>query len=62
MYRILAYLKKHHNAEMVFDPTVPDIDLKKFPAEDWGYLVYSTPGEVLKEEVPPNMPQYAEAA
>jgi len=31
---IFAHLKKHHNSEMVFDPSVPEIDLKQFPKEN----------------------------
>ena len=30
VFRIYAYLKCHHNASMVFDPTYNDIDLNKF--------------------------------
>ena len=54
---IFAHLKKHHNAEMVFDPSEPVVDMSKFPAEDWGYSIYSSPGEELKEPLPPNMPK-----
>ena len=32
---IFAYLKKYHNAEMVFDPSDPDIDKSKFDKQDW---------------------------
>ncbi|GAX21971.1 hypothetical protein FisN_16Hh038 [Fistulifera solaris] len=32
---IFAYLKKYHNAEMVFDPTVPFVDEAKFQERDW---------------------------
>ena len=53
---IFAHLKKHHNAEMVFDPSVPDLDMSKFPKEDWSYSIYSTPGEELKELLSLNMP------
>ena len=52
LFHMFAYLKKHHNAEMVFDPTEPDIDEAQFPRENWSHTVY---GEV-KEEIPPNMP------
>jgi hypothetical protein len=54
---IFAHLKKHHNSEMVFDPSIPEIDMNQFPREDWGYSIYSTPGEDLKELLPPNMPK-----
>ena len=35
LFHMFAYLKNKHNAEMVFDSTVPDIDEAEFPAEDW---------------------------
>ncbi|KAL7528322.1 hypothetical protein ACHAXR_005938, partial [Thalassiosira sp. AJA248-18] len=53
---IFAHLKKHHNAEMVFDPSEPEVDLSLFPKEDWSYSIYSTPGSELKEELPADMP------
>ena len=51
---IFAYLKTHHNAEVVFDPTIPEIDPASFERKDWstsefGHLEF-------KEELPPNMP------
>ena len=52
LFHMFAYLKKHHNAEMVFDPTEPHIDEAQFPREDWSHTVY---GEV-KEDMPPDMP------
>ena len=53
---IFAYLKKHHNAEMVFDPTEVDIDMNDFPKQDWTYSTYHHELEELKKELPPNMP------
>ena len=41
---IFAHLKKHHNAEIVFDPSVPEIDLNLFPREDWGFSIYGSDG------------------
>jgi hypothetical protein len=35
IYNIFAYLKTHHNAEMVFDPTEPEIDHASFERKDW---------------------------
>jgi len=52
LFHIFGYLKKHHNAEMIFDPTEPDIDESKFVRQDWSHTVY---GDV-KEELPPKMP------
>ena len=34
LLHIFGYLKSNHNAEMVFNPTVPDINMDKFPRED----------------------------
>ena len=33
--RIFAYLKSHHNAELVFDPSLPSIDQHEFEEQDW---------------------------
>ena len=57
LYHVFAYLKKHMNSEMVFDPSEPEIDLNEFPRQDWSYSVYSSPGEELKEVLPPDMPE-----
>ena len=35
LYNIFAYSKKHHNTEMIFDPSEPVIDELKFPRQDW---------------------------
>ena len=35
LYRIFGYLKNHHNAEMVFDPSQPVINESDFPDNDW---------------------------
>ena len=53
LYRIFAYLKAHHNAEMVFDPSEPDIDEDKFVKEDWKSSVYTN----AKESVPKDAPE-----
>ena len=53
LFRIFAYLKCHHNAEMVFDPSEPTIDNSLFEREDWTNAQY---GIELKEELPPNAP------
>ena len=54
VYHIFAYLKKHHNAEMVFDPTRPEIDMSLFERKDWST---SEMDMETKEELPPNMPE-----
>ena len=40
LFNIYAYLNKHHNTEMVFDPSVPDFDADKFQCQDWYQTVY----------------------
>ncbi len=52
---IFAYLKKYHNAEMVFDPTVPFVDEAKFQERDWASSEF---GHVQGQEtIPTNMPE-----
>ncbi|KAL7549612.1 hypothetical protein ACHAWF_012879 [Thalassiosira exigua] len=53
---IFAYLKKHANAEMVFDPSQVEFDRSLFPREDWSRSIYTRDGADLREELPPNMP------
>lgn len=56
VFHVFSYLKKHHNAVMVFDPREPDIDFDHhFPDQDWSYSTMSK--EDMKEELPPNMPK-----
>ena len=53
LFHIFAYLKKHHNAVMVFDPSWPDVDERQFERRDWSTTVF---GNVIgKELLPPNM-------
>ena len=49
---IFGYLKKHHNAEMVFESTEPDINMLQFKKQDLSQTIY---GE-LNEEITPNAP------
>eukprot|EP00957_Ditylum_brightwellii_P137612 10491078-Ditylum_brightwellii.AAC.1 len=35
LFHIFAYLKKYHNSELVFDPSVPEIDEEAFARKDW---------------------------
>ena len=52
---IFAYLKKYHNAELVYNPSTPEIDESKFEVQDWTSSKF---GHVQgKEELPPNMPE-----
>ena len=52
---MFSYLKKHHNAEMVFDPTPLESYRSQFKPQDWTYSSHFK--EDLKEELPPNMPK-----
>ena len=49
---LYSYLKTHHNARLVLDPSYPDIDKKNFIHSDWENFY----GDV-KEELPPDMPK-----
>src|SRR5210317_1297587 len=52
---IFGYLKQHHNAELVFDPTYPEIDENAFQKKDWSTSEF---GHLEgKEVLPPNMPK-----
>jgi Reverse transcriptase (RNA-dependent DNA polymerase) len=52
---IFAYLKQHHNAEMVFDPSDPEILESDFERRDWTSSEF---GHIDGQEVvPPNMPE-----
>ena len=53
LLHIFGYLKKRHNAEMSFDPSLPEVDKEKFPRRDWSQSIY---GDV-EEALPPNMPR-----
>ena len=35
LYHIFGYLKKHHNSEIVFDPSDPVVDESLFDKKDW---------------------------
>ena len=51
---IFAHLKKHHNSELVFDPSDPPIDESLFERKDWTNSEF---GHVSgKEELPGNAP------
>ena len=55
MHQVFLCLRKHHDAEMVFDPSDTVIDHASFERKDWASGEF---GHVLGEEkiVPPNMP------
>ena len=51
VFCIFGYLKKHHNAEMVLDPTDTDINMSQFENQDWSQTIY---GE-WTDAIPPNV-------
>ena len=55
LLHIFSYLNCHHNVELVFDPTYPEIDLAAFEKRDWTTSEF---GHLQgQEELPPNQPQ-----
>ena len=53
--QIFGYLRKYHNAELVFDPSDPTINEQDFERRDWASSEF---GHVEgKEDLPPNMPE-----
>ena len=54
VYNIFAYLKSHHNSELVFDPSDPLLDLDLFERRDWST---SEMDSEIKEAVPSDMPE-----
>jgi hypothetical protein len=54
LFHIFGYLKRNHNAEMVFDPSDPVIDESLFECKDWSTSAYGLEGA---KEMPPNMPE-----
>ena len=50
VFHIFAYLKKHHNSALVFDPSYPGVNIDTFPKHDWTNLY----GDV-KEAMPPDV-------
>ena len=52
VFRMFAFLKCKHNGVMIFDLTEPEIDINKFPREDWS----ATPYGKFKEEIPSKDP------
>lgn len=54
VYRVFGYLKSHHNAEMVFDPSYPEIDKQAFERKDWSTSEMS---DKLEEVIPHNAPE-----
>ena len=55
LMQIFAYLKKHHNTEMVYDPSQPEIDNAAFDRKDWTSSEFGHLQGI--EELPPKMPE-----
>ena len=53
LLRVFAYLKSHHNARVVFDPTYPDIDSSFNEKQDWSDF-YGTDPEDCPANAPPS--------
>ena len=51
VYRIFAYLKAKHNAEMIFDPSEPNIDKSQFEKQNWNSSVYQDAKETIPNDV-----------
>ena len=54
LFHIFAYLRKYHNAEMLFDPSLPHVDPSAFQRQDWTFSAMTE--EDMKEVLPPYMP------
>jgi hypothetical protein len=55
LFNIFAHLKKYHNTELVYDPSIPEIDKSKFEQKDWTSSEF---GHIQgQEELPANMPE-----
>ena len=53
--QIFGYLRKYHNAELVFDPSDPMINEQDFERKDWASSEF---GHVEgRQDLPPNMPE-----
>ena len=52
LYRIFGYLNNHHNSEIVFDPSPPDIPYNLFEEHDWNDTVYDNCSEELPIDAP----------
>jgi len=53
LFYIFAYLKAKHNAEMVLDPSEPEIlDESLFEKQEWGNTVYGECSEELPTDAP----------
>lgn len=52
VYHIFAFLKKHHNTEVVLDSSEPDIEEHLFQKENWEHSVYGKGHEIIPPDAP----------
>jgi hypothetical protein len=52
VFHIFSYLKRHHNSEMVFDPSDPEIEVDKFQRRDWEATEFGELEEILPDNKP----------
>ena len=58
LFHIFSYLGAKHNAELVFNTSLPNIDYSCFPQEDWNGTIYARDIDgQLGEVVPTYMPK-----
>lgn len=51
LYQLFGYLKTHHNARIIMDPSYPTVQEDDFPKHDWSKFY-----KVDEEAIPPNAP------
>lgn len=52
VYQMFAFLKTKHNSQMVFHPTVPEINESCFIKQDWSASAYGDCKEVIPDNAP----------
>ena len=55
LFHMFGFLKIKHNAELILDPSYPEIDKSSFERKDWTHSVY---GEIKEEVIPDTDPDY----
>ena len=53
-FHLFPHFEKHHNTEIIFDPTTPYINPNMFLKQDWSNTVYDLGQDGLKEDIPTN--------
>ena len=52
LFQMFGFLKSKHNSQMVFDPSIPEIDEKCFVKQDWSASAYGECEEIIPENAP----------